>query len=50
MLAHAGDYVKPASIKVLLNTIPTLVLFSAYMIVLLSWAQLYHAAYLTFPV
>ena len=46
MLTRAGDFIKPLDIVVLLNTIPTLILFSAYMIVLLSWAQLYHASYL----
>jgi hypothetical protein len=48
MLVEAGDFIKPLQIVILLNTIPTLILFSAYMIVLLSWAQLYHAAYLNF--
>jgi len=44
MTIKAGSFIRSAPVVVLLNTLPTLILFSAYMIVLLSWAQLYHAA------
>jgi hypothetical protein len=47
MLVQAGGFLKSPNIVVLLNTLPTLILFSAYMIVLLSWAQLYHSSYLS---
>lgn len=45
MFTVAFSMEEPVPLIIILNSLPSVILFSAYFIVLLSWAELYHSTY-----